>query len=72
MCNDNVVESEEHFLFKCKLYDRERQEFENHIHVKFDELDTVSRFTNVFKHPYKLGKYLSSIVQKRRSQLYSR
>ena len=70
LCQQNKVESEAHFLFECDLYDSERNQFETGADINFRELNLVEKFRNVFKHPYRLGKFMKTAMDKRKRKLY--
>ena len=70
ICNTNSVESEEHFLFDCTFYATERSIFETGLNCNFIDLSTVEKFKLIFKHPYKLAKYVKTAIEKRKNKLY--
>ena len=72
LCQQNMVENEEHFLFECDLYDTERNQFENEANINFAMLDTTEKFQKAFEHPYKLGRYMRVAMNKRKKISYIR
>ena len=74
LCNTNNIESVEHFLFDCSLYDTKRLEFmhkaQNCI-VNWENLTQSECLTQLFNlMPRALGKYVKDIYLYRRSKLY--
>lgn len=65
LCDLGCVESEQHFVFECPFYSCERTEFMTALGVALPGC----HFSDVFKHPYALGKYLTKIWQKRSTAL---
>ncbi len=70
ICDTNNVEDEEHFLFNCEFYSNERSTFETGLNCNFADLSTIEKFKLIFKHPYKLAKYLKTTIDKRNDKLY--
>ncbi len=70
ICDTNNVEDEEHFLFNCEFYSNERSTFETGLNCNFADLSTTEKFKLIFKHPYKLAKYLKTATDKRKDKLY--
>ena len=70
LCNQNQIENEAHFMFHCDLYAPYRSELETGIGADFSHMSTVDKFNVVFKHPYKLGRYIENSFRKRREKLY--
>lgn len=63
-CNMNEVEDEEHFLFRCPLYNIEREEIVNEVGI------TEMNMCDIFKHPYNLAKFIQKIWVKRKNKLF--
>ncbi len=73
-CDANCIESTEHFLFECSLYDQQRLNFISNVHSYIENWDNLSyreclqQLFNV--KPRALGKYVKEIFLHRRSKLY--
>ena len=75
LCNTNIVESVEHFLFECSMYDTQRLQFINNVRNSIDNWDNLSQrecLTQLFNiKPRALGKYVKDIFLYQRSKLYN-
>lgn len=73
-CDSNAIESPEHFLFECSLYDQHRLNFINTVHnhiEKWDELSYNECLQQLFEvKPRALGRYVKEIFLFRRKHLY--
>ncbi len=73
-CDTNSVESTEHFLFECSLYDQHRLNFINSVHnhvENWDNLNYNELLQQLFEEkPRALAKYVKEIFLYRRSHLY--
>ena len=70
LCQQNCVEDEAHFLFECDLYTAERNQFETDINANFNILSKENKFRTVFEHPFRLGRFMKSAINKRKAKLY--
>ncbi len=74
LCNTNTVETAEHFLFECSMYDAQRLHFINNVHNDIDNWEILTQhecLTQLFHvKPRALGKYVKEIFLYRRSKLY--
>ncbi len=74
LCETNIIESVEHFLFECSVYDSQRLQFINKVRDSIDNWDIltyVECLTKLFElKPRALGKYVKEIFLYRRSKLY--
>ncbi len=74
-CDTNNVETVEHFLFECSMYDAQRLEFFNSFHNFIDNWNSIT-YEECLKQlfevkPLALGKYIKEIFLYRRSKLYN-
>ena len=70
ICDTNDIENEEHFLFHCNFYSTERVNLETGINCNFNDLSTNEKFNAIFKHPFKVAKYIKTAMNKRQRKLY--
>ena len=74
LCNDNNIESVEHFLFDCSKYDTQRVQFVHKARDKIADWDNLTQtecLANLFcKMPRALGKFVKDIFLCRRNTLY--
>ena len=74
ICNGNHVEDEKHFLFHCKAYSVERDQFFVKIinmYQDFDNLNIDDKLVYLFENrPYMLAKFVNQCLCKRREFLY--
>ncbi len=70
LCQQQRIENEAHFLFECDIYSTDRTQLEATMNCRFLDMDTADKFKSVFKHPYALGTFMKSAIQKRRNLLY--
>ena len=72
-CQQNEVENEIHFSFKCDLYKKERQEFVNSLNYNnFNNLSDVHKLRYCFEHKVRLfAKFVKCCYLKRRDTLYN-
>ncbi len=75
LCDDNVCESESHFLFYCKFYQELRSQLLLRVQVEyplFIYLEDEHKLTILMSDTFirETGKYLCNAFQKRRNTLY--
>ncbi len=74
LCNTNTVESVEHFLFECSMYDTQRLQFVQKAYNLIDNWEDITQNQCLMKlfnvMPRALGKYVKDIFLYRRSKLY--
>ncbi len=70
LCRQQKIENEAHFLFECDIYSTDRTQLEATMNCRFLNMDTADKFKTVFMHPYALGTFMKSAIQKRRNLLY--
>ncbi len=74
LCDTNTVESVEHFLFECSMYDLQRLNFVNNAQNSINNWENLTQrecLSQLFKvMPRALGKYVRDIFLYRRSKLY--
>ncbi len=73
-CDTNNVETVEHFLFECPMYDTQRLQFINSVQNSIDNWDNIT-YEECLKQlfevkPRALGKYVKEIFLYRRGKLY--
>ena len=65
LCDTNTIESFEHFLFECSMYDAQRLQFINNVGNSIDNWDNLNQhecLTQLFKlKPRALAKYVKDI-----------
>ncbi len=74
LCDTNTVESVEHFLFECSLYDAQRVQFVNSVYESIDDWENLTQhecLKQLFQvKPRALAKYVKEIFLYRRSKIY--
>ncbi len=74
LCNSNLVEDTEHFLFFCTLYKSHRIELDNKARTRiegWDNLSCIDKLCNLFEHMTRdFAKYVKNIFTLRRNTLY--
>ena len=73
-CDKNVIETVNHFLFECPMYDGQRLKFINNVHSTIENWDDLT-YNECLKQlfevkPRALGKYVKEIFLFRKSKLY--
>jgi hypothetical protein len=75
-CNDDTIEDETHFVFVCKMYERERTDFFNTVESKisgFTNKSNVEKFTILMTKPVVnlFARYVFQIFTKRQNLVYN-
>ena len=73
MCDEDCVEDEKHFLFKCKKYKELRLLWLTALGVQEDidtNLDREDIYSTMFKYPRQTAKYVTSAIECRKKTVY--